>query len=264
MLNPDFSNSVGEIESSPPPERNVAVTADLQDLHKKINSMVEVSENIVDSRSRRRGICKVCGKEGKLGHLRDHIEAHHITGFSHTCEICGAIKKTMNSLRVHKSCIHKTGRFPTKKSKKNGGKIARTNKREKSDSTMANVVPDKDGEKEYTTKGAEVVSGEANLEEDNKTEEKDKPKTSCHQEDLIPKDEIKAEPSQDETASNTEEIQVKRLFEFSAEKEAEYPSVSDGAEIKSGPMLELESKNQLKIWFQNKRRKLKKSTGDKG
>merc|ERR1712129_117805 len=47
-------------------------------------------------------ICKVCGKEGQNGHIKDHIEMHHITGVSHSCNICGKTYRTRDSVRLHK------------------------------------------------------------------------------------------------------------------------------------------------------------------
>merc|ERR1719319_1592633 len=104
----DISNSVETVEPSPPLEGTVAVTdytvaANLQDLDDKIKSMMEVSENHVGGSqgNKRKRICKVCGKEGSLRDTTDHIEANHITGVSHTCNICGTITRTMNALRLH-------------------------------------------------------------------------------------------------------------------------------------------------------------------
>merc|ERR1719319_1386065 len=110
-ITPDIHNSVAKLEPSLPLEGTVAVTdytvaADLQDLDDKIKSMMEVSENHTGGTSGRARICKVCGKEGKMANIRDHIEANHITGVSHTCDICGLASKTRNSLRMHKSTIH--------------------------------------------------------------------------------------------------------------------------------------------------------------
>ena len=52
-------------------------------------------------------VCKVCGKEGKQNVIKAHIEAKHITGITHTCEICGNIAKTKNSLKAHKYVYHR-------------------------------------------------------------------------------------------------------------------------------------------------------------
>merc|ERR1712129_119727 len=97
---PDISSSVYKVENSSPMlgtvEGTVAVTdytvtADLQDLDDKINSMMEATETNIYSGNAKRKIylCKVCGKEGELTHTKMHIEANHITGVSHTCNICG-------------------------------------------------------------------------------------------------------------------------------------------------------------------------------
>merc|ERR1712129_23798 len=111
---PDISSSVETVEPSPPIEGTVAVTdytvaADLQDLEDKIKSMMEVSENMVGGSQRGfKRICKVCGKEGPRQSIIDHIEANHITGVSHPCNVCGKISRTRIGLRLHISRHHKT------------------------------------------------------------------------------------------------------------------------------------------------------------
>merc|ERR1712129_75877 len=86
------------------------VAADLQDLDEQINSMMEVSENLVGGSglhaNRKLGICKVCGKEGRQYHIKGHIEANHITGASHPCNICGKTTRTRDALKVHVSTYH--------------------------------------------------------------------------------------------------------------------------------------------------------------
>merc|ERR1712129_11702 len=96
------------VETKPHPEGTVVVTdytvaADMQDLDEKVNSMMEVSENIVGGSqgNKKKKICKVCGKEGDQTTIQIHIEAHHITGVSHTCNICGNMFRSKNSRRVH-------------------------------------------------------------------------------------------------------------------------------------------------------------------
>jgi len=89
----------------------VAVTdyteaADLQDLNAKIKSMMDISDATVSGGKMRLRVCKVCGKEGMMGAIRNHIEAHHITGVSHTCDICGARAKSRNALGMHKQRNH--------------------------------------------------------------------------------------------------------------------------------------------------------------
>ena len=52
-------------------------------------------------------VCKVCGKEGRQNEIENHIEAKHITGLTHSCDICGNKAKTKISLMNHKSKYHR-------------------------------------------------------------------------------------------------------------------------------------------------------------
>merc|ERR1712129_200244 len=98
------------------PEGSVAVVdhytvaADLQDLDEQINSMMEMSENLVGGSglhaNKRLKICKVCGKEGRQHHIKGHIEANHITGASHPCNFCGKTSRTRHGLRQHTTSEH--------------------------------------------------------------------------------------------------------------------------------------------------------------
>merc|ERR1712129_106334 len=108
--------TVHAYEPQGPIEGTVAVTdntvaVDLQDLDDKIKSMIGLSENKIGSGARANElakICKVCGKEGTMGHIKTHIEAKHITGVSHICDICGASSKSRNALGMHKLNNHKS------------------------------------------------------------------------------------------------------------------------------------------------------------
>jgi len=100
LLNPVY-------KTEPSLEGAVAVTdftvaADLQDLDEKIKSMMMFSENRTTDNKKKR-ICKVCNKEGSWSYIRNHIEAHHITGVSHICNICGKTARSRNGLETHKS-----------------------------------------------------------------------------------------------------------------------------------------------------------------
>merc|ERR1712129_89992 len=98
------------------PEGSVAlvdpytVATDLQDLEQQINSMMEMSENLVGGSglhaNKKLRICKVCGKEGPQHHIKGHIEANHITGASHPCNICGKTSRSRDALRQHKTKEH--------------------------------------------------------------------------------------------------------------------------------------------------------------
>ena len=54
-------------------------------------------------------ICKQCGKTGKSkGLMREHVEASHIAGFLHFCDICGDAGKTRDAVKKHKRKNHKS------------------------------------------------------------------------------------------------------------------------------------------------------------
>ena len=111
---PDISRSVETVEASPPLEGAVAVTdytvaADLQDLDDKIKSMIGYSENQIGRGAhpnQKAKFCRVCGKEGEMNDIKKHIEANHITGVSHTCNICGKTSRSRDGLRLHNSKVH--------------------------------------------------------------------------------------------------------------------------------------------------------------
>jgi hypothetical protein len=95
-------------------ERVVALTdhtatVDLQGLDEMIESMMTMTANILGGSygNRKAAVCKVCGKEGFKINIKDHIEANHIEGVSHTCNICGKIVRSRHALRLHKSAHHK-------------------------------------------------------------------------------------------------------------------------------------------------------------
>merc|ERR1712129_204954 len=97
---------VAKIESSPPLEGTVAVTdytvsADLQDLDDKVKSMMGENEDVL-IHNRKARTCKVCGKEGHTTFIKNHIESMHITGVSHTCNICGTTTRSRDAMRCHK------------------------------------------------------------------------------------------------------------------------------------------------------------------
>ena len=90
-------------------ERRMAVTnfvsGDLQELDEKVKSMMETSQNRIQSGERRAKICKVCGMEGHSTTIRDHIEANHLEGVSLPCNACGKEFRSRMILRRH-SCDH--------------------------------------------------------------------------------------------------------------------------------------------------------------
>ena len=79
------------------------VSVELEQLDEQIDSMMELSGNkiTIGGRAFTGMICKVCGKEAKKAHMKEHIEAYHITGVEHTCDICGQISRSRRGLRDH-------------------------------------------------------------------------------------------------------------------------------------------------------------------
>ena len=75
-------------------------------LNEQIKSMMLVSNVDIPKYGKAR-ICKVCGKQGVWNDIRKHIEAHHITGVTHTCNFCWNTYKSLNSLAAHKSQKHR-------------------------------------------------------------------------------------------------------------------------------------------------------------
>ena len=86
---------------------------DLEMLDEQIRSMMEKGEKKISYKVKGKvrfetsNVCKVCGEEGKMAVIQAHIEAKHITGITHTCDICGNSAKTKNSLQAHKSTYHR-------------------------------------------------------------------------------------------------------------------------------------------------------------
>jgi hypothetical protein len=95
-------------------ERSVAlmqakVSVDIQGLDEMIQTMITKSESVLGGiyGNLKATVCKVCGKEGVITQIKDHIEAHHIESVLHTCNICGKASRSRSALRMHKSAYHK-------------------------------------------------------------------------------------------------------------------------------------------------------------
>ena len=82
-------------------------SSDLDELEAKVLSMIEISETRLPSHNNRRAhACKVCGKEGFINNIKDHIEANHLEGISLPCKHCDNFFRTRNGLRRHKTKFH--------------------------------------------------------------------------------------------------------------------------------------------------------------
>ena len=82
---------------------------DLESLDKQVKCMMTLSNN-TDLRYNSGGkarLCKVCGKEGSMRDIMNHIEGNHISGISFSCDLCDKLYTSRNSLKSHKSKKHR-------------------------------------------------------------------------------------------------------------------------------------------------------------
>ena len=84
------------------------VFVDLEGLDEKVNSFIVKSDKRLGEtyHNEKANVCKVCGKEGSRSNIRGHIEAKHIIGIGHTCNVCNKIIKTRDGLRTHIKKLH--------------------------------------------------------------------------------------------------------------------------------------------------------------
>ena len=89
------------------PDKTVALTnTGISDLDEQIKSMITKTNISAGPGKGLLATCKVCGKQKPLKQMPQHIEANHITGVSHSCDICGKTSRSRNALRVHKQLYH--------------------------------------------------------------------------------------------------------------------------------------------------------------
>ena len=97
----------------PDGEMSVAVTnnllsTDLQNLDDQIKSMMTKTDVRSDKSGKCLATCNICGKKALIGNMPSHIEANHISGVSHACDICGKFSRSRDAIRMHKNRAHKT------------------------------------------------------------------------------------------------------------------------------------------------------------
>ena len=78
-------------------------------LDQKVKSLMKSSDDSDPNNKSgtRRRTCKVCGQDGPVQDIKNHIEANHIAGMSISCDLCGKLFKSRNSLGSHKSQQHR-------------------------------------------------------------------------------------------------------------------------------------------------------------
>ena len=91
---------------------STAVSTDSDQLDEQIKSMIDSSENFVTRKDGKRVktlVCKICSKELRdMTDMKRHIEANHLTGVTHSCDICGKISRSRNGLRKHNYDKHRS------------------------------------------------------------------------------------------------------------------------------------------------------------
>ena len=84
---------------------------DIISLDQQVKSMMIFSNNadLYKGKQVRARICKVCGKEGSMINIMNHIESNHINGISVPCNLCGKSFTSRNTLASHKFRKHRNG-----------------------------------------------------------------------------------------------------------------------------------------------------------
>ena len=88
------------------PSADLKVKVESEELDEQIRSMMSKSKTQLPGQSAR--TCNKCGKEGSWTNIWNHIETNHVTGISHTCDICGKTSRSRNGLakgEYHKDLI---------------------------------------------------------------------------------------------------------------------------------------------------------------
>ena len=60
-------------------------------------------------------MCNFCSKTGKIGHMREHVEIHHVDGLQFPCKFCGKSYRSRATVRAHVSRDHRLLQQKTQK-----------------------------------------------------------------------------------------------------------------------------------------------------
>ena len=113
MTKPSMSNGVKaqrtfhERQTTNEAETNSTValssnfSGDLQELEKRVQSMMEKSQNYYADGHQKADKCTVCGKEGKGNAIKNHIEVNHLEGILLPCNHCEKTFRSRNTLNYH-------------------------------------------------------------------------------------------------------------------------------------------------------------------
>ena len=95
---PNNSDTVVAVE-------NNSINSNLEDLDQQIKSMMTMTDVKTANGQKYLAACNICGKQTASNNMPSHIEANHITGISHPCNICGNTSRSRDALRVHKTML---------------------------------------------------------------------------------------------------------------------------------------------------------------
>ena len=80
----------------------------MESLDQQVKTMMTISGVALPNGQGKARKCKVCGKEGSMAAIMNHIEANHIAEISIPCGVCGKSVTSRNALRIHNSREHKS------------------------------------------------------------------------------------------------------------------------------------------------------------
>ena len=103
----EAKHSCEDVKDETVSERSVSLpNQSLQELDTQIRSMMAPGKQIMVNGKKAESLCQACGKEGAYQTIKDHIEAHHIEGVSHSCNVCEKTFRSRPALYMHNKRNH--------------------------------------------------------------------------------------------------------------------------------------------------------------